>query len=292
MTLIAILILILLQGCKSAEQNNNLSNETKNSETNPPATENYSEHPNQEIPSNEKQIIVISDFLMGGVMDKEWLQPNEIEKSIQGGEKYNIYGLNCLVGEATGGVVSDEEPNNIKMVTITYKEKLPLDYVAIAECKNPLPRTATVETTNNETYSEIIRGILTESGIDNANISIKQVFRVDLDGDGTDEALITADNIDTLGTSTQKGTYSFILLRKIVNGTVSNIFIEKGLYATDGSYSEGGPTSREIVGFFDLNGDGNMEIVTKYKYYEGYGYNVYEVKGEKVSTVLSNGFGA
>jgi len=42
----------------------------------------------------------------------------------------------------------------------------------------------------------------------------------------------------------------------------------------------------------DADGDGVMEIVVNYRYYEGGGARLYQLKGDKVDLLLSEDWGA
>ena len=46
------------------------------------------------------------------------------------------------------------------------------------------------------------------------------------------------------------------------------------------------------MGLVDANGDGVMEILADYTYYEGGGERLYQLKGEKVELVLAEDWGA
>lgn len=45
------------------------------------------------------------------------------------------------------------------------------------------------------------------------------------------------------------------------------------------------------MSLIDLNGDGKMEVVIEFQYYEGYGIIVYELNGAQIEHVISNSDG-
>jgi hypothetical protein len=112
---------------------------------------------------------------------------------------------------------------------------------------------------------------------------------VDLDGDGEDEVLINATNYFTedgdvpLDTAAP-GSYSVVLLRRVVAGKVQTELVAGDLYVKD----ESSPSNLfEIPGVFDLNGDGKLEVIVHSHYYEGAATTIYDCSGGKCKAVLS-----
>ncbi|MEP7037653.1 MAG: hypothetical protein ABI891_04870, partial [Acidobacteriota bacterium] len=112
-------------------------------------------------------------------------------------------------------------------------------------------------------------------GIITKNIKITQAFRVDLEGDGREEVLLTATSyVKNITSHAEKGDYSLIVLRKLVGKTVKNIILT-GEFVTK-RITFGAPGKYELSAIADLNGDGRMEIVVYGKYYEGDWVETYE----------------
>jgi hypothetical protein len=133
--------------------------------------------------------------------------------------------------------------------------------------------------------------VLKKKGLKNPKIKITQVIRIDLDGDGVEEVLITADTYgDKLYRHLQKrGTYSLVLLRKVINGKVETLVIEEDYFPSTRKY--GVPHRYWVGAVLDVDGDGVMEIVLHAMYYEGGGTSVYRVEENKVEQVLVAGWG-
>ena len=172
------------------------------------------------------------------------------------------------------------------------------------------PREAAALSAKNAAYEKIMKEYLARNGLSDTIVNIMQLFRVDLEGDGVDEAVIYAQNVvdpqkyfeflkqdkpmeeikREIKTSAEPGMYSVLLLRKIVNGKVREIplvsFIaQKGTAPGDGSI----PTVQRVYRFADLNGDGTLEIIFGSAHGEGFDYNAIEVlRDGSVETVLSN----
>ncbi|TYQ16979.1 UNVERIFIED_CONTAM: hypothetical protein Cloal_3570 [Acetivibrio alkalicellulosi] len=241
--------------------------------------------------AEEYQLIVIDDFLMGGYKNGEWISLEYVEQHIKGNEIYKIYDFNKLLGTGTGEGVTILDPILTKMIYIDAEFELPNDYIAINGSWNIIPRQ--IKFQNDDSYFiELVNDILFENDINSVSATITQIYQVDLNGNGNEEILIMASNIDELGATYKKGTYSMVFINKEINGISERLFLEGDFYAIDGEYSDGGPISYEIVGIADLNNNNSMEVIVKYKYFEGFGYNIYEIKDNQANVVLSNGIGA
>lgn len=177
---------------------------------------------------------------------------------------------------------------------------------------NPMPRDFSKMDTSNVTYRDIVKQYLARNGMPNASAKIAQLYKVDLEGDGVDEVVICAQNIvepklldwglhvpltsaqKGFPNAAQKGQYSIILLRKIVDGQVREIPLAQFIALKDGSPIDEQwivPELYKVYHFADLNNDGVMEIIVGQDYYEGFSYCVYEVKDGRAVKVLENGVG-
>ena len=124
-------------------------------------------------------------------------------------------------------------------------------------------------------------------------MKLTQVIEIDLDGDGLTEVLVCARRFTVahLSDVLKAGDYSMVFLHKPAKKTGHNILIT-GQFQTASLSEPGRPLTWGVVGLVDADGDGVMEMVVNYTYYEGGGARLYQLKGEKVELVLAGDWGA
>jgi len=232
-------------------------------------------------------------FLLGSGGGGKWLKMEDAAKTVHGGEQYRLYTLTEQVGVVKGGKPhSFEEPCPDQLaVNLTPKPKSGI--IAVAGSWNALPRIPKVQDTNQPVYQKAVAEYLTSKGIHNPKVKITKIVRVDLDGDGEDEVLISATNYfstDGVPSSARQGSYSCVLLRRLVAGKVETQLIDGEFYAKATTFSA--PNAYEISAILDLDGDGKMEVVLESGYYEGGATAVYSVTGKKPRQLLIVGCGA
>lgn len=230
--------------------------------------------------------------LLGGKMNDRWLKPKEMAELLQGGETYRLYTLTRFIGTAGGSKPVKEERGMpdfvVKMTPLPVPQK---EIMAIGGPWDALPRVPRLASPDQEIYKEAVADFLKKKGLKNPQIKINQVISIDLDGDGVEEVLITADTYgDKLYPHLQKeGNYSLVLLRKVIHGKVENLVIEEDYFPANLRW--GVPMRFWVGAVLDVDGDGVMEIVLHAMYYEGGGTSVHRIEGDKVIKVLVAGWG-
>jgi hypothetical protein len=163
--------------------------------------------------------------------------------------------------------------------------------VALHAAAEALPREARAQDTTQEVYREAVAEILRQQGISEPEVNITQLFRVDLEGDGVEEVLLSATRYtETDYPSVSRGDYSLVLLRQLVAGQVETSMIEAQSYPQAQEFLA--PDTFRITGILDLNGDGVLELVIESRYYEGGSVVVYELANGAFRPTLSCGCGA
>lgn len=246
--------------------------------------------------SAQNTIVPILDLkvggLLGGVRNGKFVDAKTTFGTLKKDQEYTIFSLET-------GKSQDDLIINISAPDVPCEEFYGISGeldtkqgVAVGKNANwnVLPREVRKMSLTDKTYLGIVGGILRAKGLPQAKPRIEQAVRVDLDGDGVDEVLISASSyVQNIAPSAKAGDYSFVLLRKVVGGKAQNIMIAEEYIKKKIEF--GAPSEFEVSAVADLNGDGKMEIVLYGAYYEGSGATVFELKGDKPSKVLDQGCG-
>jgi hypothetical protein len=241
---------------------------------------------------------VSENCLMGGVRGGQWLEADGIAPLLKGGERYRLYTLTRAMDEATGSVASaaGEPCNGTREVALSPK---PEGGIAVGGNWNALPRVPRSLSTNDPAYRQVVAGLLRRRGFLRPKINITQILRIDLDGDGIEEVLVSATHLAeglvsaerSMAVHAQPGDYSFVLLRRIVRGRVLDKLLVEHFYPRRKEYPET-PYQYQVRAVLDLNGDGRMEIIVHGDYYEGSWSTVFRLDRNKVENVFGCGCGA
>ena len=119
------------------------------------------------------------------------------------------------------------------MFAFTKPEK---GVIALAAPWNALPRKVRIADTTQQVYIDAVRDFLKARGIKEPKVKIKPILRVDLDGDGEDEVLLSATNYlsaedEEVPASSPKGSYSIVLLRRVVAGKLKTQVVAGEIHA-------------------------------------------------------------
>jgi hypothetical protein len=89
---------------------------------------------------------------------------------------------------------------------------------------------------------------------------------------------------DEVPSGAPQGSYSFVLLRWLVDGKVRSRVLEGEFYPKKATFNA--PNRYRVGGVYDLDGDGRMEVVVESAYYEGGATTVYRCTPAKIEKVL------
>lgn len=237
----------------------------------------------------------IAGYLLGGWSKGGWLDDKAAAPLLRGGERYRFYSLNGEAGTGTGSLphsVGDENDPCHETLAVSFPaapgggEGL----VAVAGSSDALPRVPKVVSTEQQVYKDAAAAILREKGIARPEVRLTQVVRVDLNGDGSEEVLVSATRYARgLSAGAAPGDYSLVFLRRVVKGRVVTNLLEGDFFPKG---VELGATGEHRLGaVLDLDGDGVMEIVLFGRYYEGDWAAAFRVEGDKVVKILTAGCG-
>jgi hypothetical protein len=102
--------------------------------------------------------------------------------------------LTQSLGEAKGGKPKAVEDVCTETLSVSLSPKPEKGVIALAAPWNALPRRPRINDTTQQVYSDAVRDFLKTKGIEQPQVKIENILRVDLDGDGEDEVLISATN--------------------------------------------------------------------------------------------------
>ncbi len=245
-------------------------------------------------PQGAQNAFPVADFsvncLLGGTAGNSWLNAATFAPALRGGERYRIYSLTGQIGEGTGSRpesigVPCEETQQVK-ITPEPREGT----IAIGGTWNAMPRVPRAVGASDPTYQTVIADILRRNGIPRPQVNITQVLRIDLDGDGTEEVVISATRyVESPHPRVRAGDYSLVVLRKLVNGQVRNIVVTGEYHPRAVEFNA--PNTHTVAGVADANGDGTLEVFVHGRYYEGAWTTVYRLNGNRVAEALNCGCG-
>jgi hypothetical protein len=243
---------------------------------------------------------VQSGYFFGAISDGKWVKADETAKLIGDETTYRVYGLTRALGEAKGGKPTEPEGVPCEEIwAVSLSPKPENGVIAIAAPWNALPREPKVIDTTQKVYVDAVRDFLQTKEIDQPKVKIDNIVRVDLDGDGEEEVLISATNYfrkdESVPMRSPAASYSMVLLRRVVAGKVETQLIAgefhpKAYVSKEGSFDA--PSIYKVIATLDLDGDGKMEIVVDSHYYEGGETTIYRCDPKKSEALLSVACGA
>jgi hypothetical protein len=131
-------------------------------------------------------------LLLGGTVNGKWRESYEIGPVLEGGERYRLYDLTRCLGSATGTKPKRNEDFGYQEMELSPLPKSLEGLIAVGGEWNGLPRVPRALPLDGPVYREAVAALLKTKGIAKPDVTIRQLLRVDLEGDGPEEVLITA----------------------------------------------------------------------------------------------------
>ena len=227
-------------------------------------------------------------YLFGGSANGKWVKAEKTAKSMKGRTAFRLFGLTQEVGKATAGKPKPEKAEACSdLLKVPFSSHPNEGVIALSAPWNALPRKPQIADPTQQVYIDTVRDFLKDRSISDPKVKITRILRVDLDGDGEDEVLINATNYftednDVSSDTPAHGSYSIVLLSRVVAGKVQTELVAGQVFPTDDT-----PNVYELPAVLDLNGDGKLEVIVHSQYYEGSATTIYDCSGGKCKDVLS-----
>ena len=226
-----------------------------------------------------------SFLLVGGSQNGNWISAADMVGVLAGGTNYQLYNPFDFQDWVIGQELNFARTCNQHFITIDppFTSK---SAVGVSSDWDVQPRTPVELSTDLKVYLEAITGWQIEQAPSMPIPAINKIWKVDLEGNGTDEVFINGTRFaEPTGHNVGPRDYSVVLMRTVVGSEVATIELVGDYY------------SEEVVNYFpltynlefigDLNGDGQMEVVVGVSRWEGTGVLVFEIDGEEANLVLS-----
>ena len=235
-----------------------------------------------------------SGYVLGAPVNGTWQDGQHVARRVGAGRRYRVFGPAGPMGTATGTrAVSQDVPCEETFgVELTPRPEGAEAEVAVDGAWNVLPRPVRrLSVAAAAGYTGAVREILVQHGIRDPQVHVTGALRVDLDGDGTEEVVVSAFRSTGNGSFTVgAGDYSLVFVRKLVGGVVRTIMLEQEYHPR--AAGETTTNRYTIAGAWDLDGDARYEIVIRASYYEGAWTTLYRVRGTTAQELVSAGCGA
>lgn len=230
-------------------------------------------------------------WLIGGLAARgRWLKDREVARQLRGGEEYRLFGLQGPVGMARGRRPEVSPGIGIQEVELVARPETTsaqrLIGLSGADGVNPQPRLpAAVE----PTLALAVRAAaaLSQRGVPRGDVRITGALRVDVDGDGEEDWLSVAASAHVESSldpaEVRANDYSAVLYAR---GAAGPARLVAGWFAARAPRGQA-PAQYTIDNLLDLDGDGALELIAEWHYYEGGGVDVYRLSGGKPRLVLA-----
>jgi len=228
---------------------------------------------------------VNSFILVGGTKNGNWISAAEVAEIADFDTEYQLYTAFEFQDWITGQKPEHEPICDQHFVSINQISTNQSAFGITGEW-SVLPRTPLEQSPDTEIYLQAVAAWQVEQAPSQPIAAVKKIWRVDVEGDGTDEVFINATRFaEPTGHNVEPRDYSVVLMRTVIGSDVTTVELVGDYYSEPVMNQFPLAYNLEFIG--DLNGDGQMEVVVGVSRWEGSGVMVFEIDGADVQLVLS-----
>jgi hypothetical protein len=224
-------------------------------------------------------------LLLGGVSRDEWLTPDESVERFSGEVTYSLHSLEQEYKYFLWGKKPELQRTCESYIVGTDAGLDEAGFVTVVDGWDVTKRDADELSEDGEFYQQAVIDWLADEGVDAPQLGNLQIFRVDIEGDGSDEIFISATHLDDSQHTTKAGDYSVILMVKVVGNDVITKLVVGDVYGSQEPEITF-PRTYSLANFIDLNQDGVLEVVVDIQQWEGFGAIVFQFDGQDVIQAL------
>lgn len=224
-------------------------------------------------------------LLLGGVNKETWLVPDVSVSRFAGEVTYSLHSFTQEYRYFVWGK-APEFSQTCKTYFVNTDAMLDEPgFVGVVDGWNVTKRPVTELSADGEFYQQVVSDWLSAEGVAAPQVDSVQVYRVDIEGDGTDEVFISATHLDESQHTTKAGDYSIILMRQVAGNDAVTKLVVGDVYRSQ-ELEITYPRTYSLANFIDLNQDGPLEVVVDIQQWEGFGARVFQIDGEDVIQTL------
>ena len=224
-------------------------------------------------------------FLVGGSQDGNWIGAGDVGDILEENTDFQLHTAFENEGWITGRHIVHEHICDQYFIN-TEPFAISQSAVGVAGDWPLRPRAVTEIPTKNEIYKTALAAWLVEQSPSQPIPMINKIWRVDVDGNGTDEVFLNATRfVEPTGHNVEPRDYSVVLMRTVIGSDVVTVKLAGDYYSEAVENQFPLTYTLEFIG--DLNADGQMEVVVGVSRWEGTGVMVFEIDEDEVQLVLS-----
>ena len=225
-------------------------------------------------------------LLLGGVSRDVWLAPEISTSRFSGEVTYSLHSFTQEAKYFLWGKAPELIPTCRAYSVGTDAILDEGGFLGVVDGWMITKRPVTELTDDEQFYQQVVTDWLKTEGVSAPQADGIGVYRVDIEGDGTDEVFISATHLDGSGHTTKAGDYSIVLMRQVVGDEAVTKLVVGDLYHSQDAEITF-PRTYSLANFIDLNQDGILEVVVDIQKWEGFGARVFQIDGADVIQTLS-----